>query len=289
MGERGTLYLLWDPSLRSFRAVERPPRGERIVADSFALIEGKGIALKKRIRRFLRFCRALLRSASPPSLWSAFPPGGGWFPRLELIRGEDRLHLGILLRPLPQRVSSFHLRFYPHPDPRRFPERKGPDLDLLQAIRRGLSPEEELILCDEEGRIREGSRTTLFLYDGETFLFPTAPFVVRAVRSDNPLPEDRRVQKEKVMRIYRGFTRRILRDALLPLGLYREVELKVEEIEGKEIYCSNSLHGVVPVVEREGIPLTLPRRSAFLQRILEEALESLPEEGRMEKGWKRGI
>jgi branched-subunit amino acid aminotransferase/4-amino-4-deoxychorismate lyase len=91
------------------------------------------------------------------------------------------------------------------------------------------------------------------------------------------------------MRIYRGFTRRILRDALLPLGLYREVELKVEEIEGKEIYCSNSLHGVVPVVEREGIPLTSPRRSAFLQRILEEALESLPEEGRMEKGWKQGI
>jgi len=281
MDEQGTLYLLWDPSLRSFRAVERPPRGERIVADSFALIEGRGIALKKRIGRFLRFCRTLLRSASPPSLWSAFPPRGGWFPRLELIRGEDRFHLGILLRPLPQRVSSFRLRFYPHPDPRRFPGRKGPDLELLDGIRRGISPEEELILCDGEGRVREGSRTTLFLYNGETFLFPTSSFQGGS--------DQRSAGERRGPGIYRGYTWRILRDALLPRGLYREVELKAEEIEGKEIYCSNSLHGVVPAGEREGIPLFPPRMVAFLQRILEDALESLPEGGRMEKGWKQEI
>lgn len=209
------------------------------------------------------------------------------FPRLELRFQEGAFRFGIWIRALPPLYQEFALEIYPDPDPRLFPERKGPDLPLLLHLQQRVPPGVELLLCDREGRIREGTRTTLFLYRKGEFLFPKLPSLLRkeewlsSSRKDgetepelpqSPLPGMQRGYR--VIPRYQGITQRLLKQALEAKGLYKEVPLFPQELFSHQVYCSNSLHGVAGVRRLAGIPLPEPVHLEALKEILHRALTS---------------
>lgn len=223
----------------------------------------------------------------PPlhTLRTLFPRYRFAFPRLELRFQEGALKFGIWIRPLPPLHREFDLEIYPDPDPRLFPERKGPDLPLLLRLQQGLSPGVELLLCDRGGRIREGTRTTLFLYSKGKFLFPKLPSLVKKEEWHFSLKEDGATKpkppraplpgRERGYRVvprYQGITQRILKQALEAKGLYEEAPLFPQELFSHQVYCSNSLHGIAGVRRLAGIPLPEPKHIEALREILQRAL-----------------
>ena len=99
------------------------------------------------------------------------------------------------------------------PDPRRFPRRKGPDLDRLAALRERAAAHGagEAVLADADGRLLEGAFTSLLWWEGETLCVvpdaaPILPGITRALlielasERDTPVAQRRPTPDELVDR-----------------------------------------------------------------------------------------
>jgi len=202
------------------------PAAALLVADSWLVQDGFARAGARHWKRFEGWCReagfddgaavACFREAVAATL----PLDGRWFPRVELT-ADGALRLRV--RAAPPAAEGVGVAVAVAPDPRAQPRRKGPDLDLLLALRARTSAG-ELLLCGEDGALREGALSSLLWWEGDTLW--TTP-------DEHTLP---------------GVTRGLLAD----IARERGVQLAVRspqpgELAGLETWLTSSLHGIRPV------------------------------------------
>jgi branched-subunit amino acid aminotransferase/4-amino-4-deoxychorismate lyase len=195
-----------------------------VVAESWLVCDGRVRGLDLHWARFLRGCAEA--GAQPVTsladVEAALPRTGRWFPRLELHEGDDEARL--VVRRAPPREPAVTAWVLPGPDPRRAPRRKGPDLELLGALRARAAAHGagEALLCDADGRVLEGAYTSLLWWEGD---------VLWAVPDDAPILD--------------GVTRRLLLG--LARGDGREVRRRRPapgELDGREVWLTSALHGI---------------------------------------------
>lgn len=200
------------------------PAPALLVADSWLVDEGRERAAAAHWQRFGESCRyagadddALRRFRAAAT--AALPREGRRFVRVELT--ADGLALRIRTAPAAQREARVIAG--PRGDPRRRPRRKGPDLELLLALRADAHAHgaDELLLRDGEGALLEGALSSLLWWEGDALC--TTP-------DEHTLP---------------GVTRALLLD----IARARGVELRVrapqpEELAGAEAWLTSALHGI---------------------------------------------
>ena len=167
-------------------------------------------------RHWARFSAACGEHGVGPEALAAFrarveravPAHGRWFPRIELRADGE---LAVLVRPAPPREPTVVAWVADVPDPRRFPRRKGPDLDRLAALRERAAAHGagEAVLADADGRLLEGAFTSLLWWEGETLCVvpddaPILPGITRALlielagERDTPVAQRRPAPEELV-------------------------------------------------------------------------------------------
>jgi branched-subunit amino acid aminotransferase/4-amino-4-deoxychorismate lyase len=195
-------------------------------ADSWLVVDGRVRAVDRHWARFSAACGE--HGVGPEELAAfrarvehAVPAQGRWFPRIELHADGE---LAVQVRPAPAREPTVVAWVADVPDPRRSPRRKGPDLDVLAALRERAAAHGagEAVLADPDGRLLEGAFTSLLWWEGETLC---------AVPDDAP--------------ILPGITRALLID------LARERATPVErrrpaphELADRETWLVSALHGI---------------------------------------------
>jgi branched-subunit amino acid aminotransferase/4-amino-4-deoxychorismate lyase len=182
------------------------------------------------------------------------PRSGRWFPRVEL--GEQGLALR--LRPAsPPATGPVRVVVGAPGDPRRCPRRKGPDLALLMRLRESAraAGADELLLCDDDGALREGALSSLLWWEGDTLC--TTP-------EEHTLP---------------GVTRALLLDGARRRGVRVRVRSPLpRELAGLEVWLTSALHGIRVVGEwldpaQDAGP---PERAATWRADLGEVGETAP-------------
>ena len=200
------------------------PAGGLLAADSWLVDEGYERAAGAHWARFAAACLQLgvqrddfagFRAAAS----AALPADGRWFPRVELT-GDG---LALRLRRAPPPAREARVLVGEPGDPRSQPRRKGPDLELLAGLRgqahaRGA---DELLLCDDGGRLLEGALSSLLWWEGDALC--TTP-------DATALP---------------GVTRGLLLDN----ARERSVEVRMRapaaaELAGRETWLASALHGI---------------------------------------------
>jgi branched-subunit amino acid aminotransferase/4-amino-4-deoxychorismate lyase len=225
-----------------------------LAADSWLVVDGRVRAVERHWTRFSAVCGE--HGVAPEALATfrarverAVPAHGRWFPRIELREDGE---LAVLVRPAPPREPTVVAWIADVPDPRRFPRRKGPDLDRLAALRDRAAAQGagEAVLADADGRLLEGAFTSLLWWEGETLW---------AVPDDAP--------------ILPGITRGLLIDLAserdTPVAQRRPAP---EELAGRETWLVSALHGVRTVTRwaAGSTPAGAAARSATWQRLLDD-------------------
>ncbi len=195
-----------------------------LVADSWLVDEGYERAAAAHWARFGASClqagadRDELRRFSAAAR-AALPLEGRWFPRVELT--GDGFVLRIRRAPPPARDARVVVGA--PGDPRRYPRRKGPDLALLTRLRATahVGGGDELLLCDDAGRLLEGALSSLLWWEDE---------VLWTTPDEHTLP---------------GVTRGLL----LSIAHERGVSVRVRaprpaELAGRETWLTSALHGI---------------------------------------------
>jgi branched-subunit amino acid aminotransferase/4-amino-4-deoxychorismate lyase len=201
----------------------QPPAGGLRVADSWLVVDGAARAEDAHWARFGASCDewGVQTGDFRRAVTDAVPVAGRWFPRVELTAAGD---LRLLVRAAPAPASGPLRVTVARPgDPRACPRRKGPDLDMLIALR-ARSGADELLLCDIDGRLREGALSSLLWW--ERAVLWTTP-------AEHTLP---------------GVTRALI------AGLARRggVEMRVRsplpaQLAGREVWLTSALHGILVV------------------------------------------
>lgn len=234
----GEMLLRWGEA--GFGPAGEP--GELRAADSWLVRNGRVRAFGAHERRFGRACRELggiSRERTREFLLASMariPSAGRWFPRAELIDvgGDARLQLRI--RPAPPQGHSVRLWISPSPDSRANPAVKGPDLGLLAALRRAAvdAGADEAVLLSGDGRVLEGSTTSILWWSGDTLCAP---------------PEDGRLLP--------GITRELVLDAADAAGIPVSFRgAAPADLDGLEVWAVNALHGIRPVTAWVGTDIT---------------------------------
>ena len=225
-----------------------------LAADSWLVADGRARAVDRHWARFTAACdehgvgpEALARFRE--RVERELPAHGRWFPRIEL---RDDGELAVLVRPAPAREPTVVAWIADVPDPRRFPRRKGPDLERLGALRERAAAHGagEAVLADSDGRLLEGAYTSLLWWEGETLC---------AVSDDAP--------------ILPGVTRSLLIELAVehgtPVARRRPAP---EELAGRETWLVSALHGIRTVTRWVGgTPTGAASRAATWQGLLEDA------------------
>ncbi|WP_109003012.1 aminotransferase class IV [Streptomyces rishiriensis] len=210
--------------------------GRLLVADSWLVREGRVRALERHRERFLRACG---ECSGPPlrrllEFWrdatAALPRTGEWFPRVELAAGS--LELRLLLRPAPPWEPDVRVWAAGQPDPRTMPRRKGPDLDALARVRRRASEEgaTEAVLVAPSGAVLEAATASVLWWEGDALCLPPPRLPVLS-----------------------GVTVGLIQERAHRLGVrvvHRERALT--ELDGREVWLVNALHGIRPVTGWSG-------------------------------------
>ncbi|MBO0804885.1 MAG: aminotransferase class IV [Nocardiopsaceae bacterium] len=226
----GESLLMWHGADAGFRAAREP--GEVRVIDSWLVDDGRVRAFGAHERRFgaaIGTLAGIDRERTREFLLAAMarvPAGGRWFPRVELadVAGSPRLRLRI--RPAPPQGHSVRLWVSPSPDARANPEVKGSGLDWLSAQREAAvaAGADEAVLLDADGRVLEGTATSILWWHGDTLCAP---------------PEDGRLLP--------GITRELLLDAADAAGVPVSFRAPLlAELDGLEVWAVNALHGIRP-------------------------------------------
>jgi branched-subunit amino acid aminotransferase/4-amino-4-deoxychorismate lyase len=225
---------------------------ELLAADSWLVVDGRVRAVERHWARFAATCGehgvgpdavAALRA----QVDGAVPAEGRWFPRVELRADGE---LAVRVRPAPPREPTVVAWLADVPDPRRFPRRKGPDLERLAALRERAAAHGagEAVLCDADGHLLEGAFTSLLWWEGETLC---------VVPDDAP--------------ILPGVTRALLvelaRERGTPVAQRRPAP---QELANCETWLVSALHGIRAVGRwANGPPAGAARRAAGWQRLLD--------------------
>jgi len=224
-------------TLAAGRLIRGEEPGPPVVADSWLVNDGATRALELHRARFDASC--LARGVPVHRLgvfWAelvrSLPAAGRWFPRAELSASGD-LHLRV--RPAPPLGTRVTVWPYPSPDPRTDPRTKGPDIALLaqvrgQAAARGA---DEALLLSPDGFVLEGTTTSLLWWDGETLCLP-----------GTGLPLLPGITSQVIVR---------LADAEGIRVSHRQARLA--DLDGRETWMVNALHGLRPVTGWSGVSL----------------------------------
>ncbi|MEU5642675.1 aminotransferase class IV [Streptomyces milbemycinicus] len=253
--------LMWceDRGLTPCRPV---PDTALLAADSWLVDEGRVRGLELHRRRFVAAC-AEATGDSPARIerfWQEavdlLPRAGAWFPRVELA-GPEPARLFLRIRPAPPRTESVAVWVSEEADPRVLPRRKGPDLSLLaelrgRAIERGA---QELLLTTPDGLVLEGATASVLWWDGDVLCRPSPGLPLLA-----------------------GVTSALIEERAARLGVPVEHRRPtVADLDGREVWFVNALHGIRPVTEWLGSPLRAgpARRAASWQNWLDTSAEPL--------------
>jgi branched-subunit amino acid aminotransferase/4-amino-4-deoxychorismate lyase len=138
----------------------------------------------------------------------------------------------------------------PRPDARTQPRVKGPDLAWLAAARDTAvtAGADEAVLLSADGRVLEGTTTSILWWRGDALCAPSA---------DSVLP---------------GITRSILTEAVAASGAPVACENpRPRDLSGLEVWAVNALHGIRPVTGWVGSDFSAgsAHRAARWQRYLE--------------------
>ncbi len=227
--------LTWHPDegLRSSGAQS----GRLHAADSWLVQDGLVRGLDLHRGRFTAACADVGVPASRVTpFWSdamrRLPRQGNWFPRAELV--DDRLCLRI--RPAPQRGTEIRVWLPNHPDPRRAPRRKGPDLQALGQLRDAAHDNgaDDALLVRSDGTVLESGTSGLLWWDGDRLCAP-----------DPALP------------VLHSITAQLIRERAIRSGIdVRPCRSQVTDLAGRETWLVNALHGIRPVVAWCGVDIT---------------------------------
>ena len=220
-----------------------------LVADSFLLSGGRVRALELHRSRFGNGCARY--GVPAEDFWTgevaAFPNEGDWFPRFEL---HDDLSLTLSMRPAPILMPEATVEVYDGPDPRKQPLVKGPDLEVLQALR-DRSEADEVLLRGPDGVVLEAAYAAVVWWEGDVLCMPPRGLPV--------LPS-----------VTVGLLRRIARQTGTRIA---ERARRIEELDGAEVWLANALHGIRPVRAWTGCALEsgVPQQAARWQAALTRA------------------
>ncbi|GGZ94723.1 aminotransferase class IV [Streptomyces bluensis] len=253
--------LAWSPDRGLTPA---PAQGGRLlVADSWLLRDGRVRGFDRHRERFLRACG---ECGAPPlrrlvEFWhdmtAALPRTGKWFPRVELAAGS--LELRLLLRHAPPLGTDVRVWAAGQPDPRTVPRRKGPDLDALARVRgRAAGADaDEAVLIAPSGVVLEGATSSLLWWEDDTLCLPPPRLPV--------LP---------------GVTMALVQERATRTGIrVAHHERTLAELDGREVWLVNALHGIRPVRVWTGRPLTAGPavHAPEWRRWLDDMMEPLPD------------
>ena len=163
----------------------------------------------------------------------AVPPGGRWFPRVELRADGE---LAFQVRPAPAREPTVvaWVADVRRPTPRAAAQGPGPRAARRPAERAAAHGAGEALLSDADDRLIEGAFTSLLWWEGETLC---------AVPDDAPI----------LLGITRALLLELARDRGTPVAQRRP---RPQELADRETWLVSALHGI-RVVTRLG-----ERRSA---------------------------
>jgi branched-subunit amino acid aminotransferase/4-amino-4-deoxychorismate lyase len=238
-------------SEHGLRRVADEPAGALLAADSWLVQDGAVRGYDLHWSRFGGWCGELGVEAGAlarfrASVTAALPRAGRWFPRVELAADVAAGGAGARAAP-PRAAERLRLRLRPAPptrpearvivaapgDPRTDPRRKGPDLELLLALRaRAVAAgADELLLCADGGGVLEGALHSLLWWEDEVLC--TTP-------AERTLP---------------GVTRLLL----LAIARERGVAVRVHspppaQLAGRETWLANALHGIRVVAWQPAAP-----------------------------------
>jgi branched-subunit amino acid aminotransferase/4-amino-4-deoxychorismate lyase len=225
-----------------------------LVADSWLLLDGRVRALDRHRARFAAACvEEGVPAAEVAAFWDGLvrelPDRGAWFPRAELRSGAPP---ALVLRPAPPRTTSVAVAVPPDPDPRAFPERKGPDLDVLMAWRHRYEPAGagEVLLTTPDGLVAEAATSTLVWWEDDVLCWPA---------------ED--------VRVLPSVTSSLVRDLAAADGVRcGRRRARLADLAGREVWLLNALHGLRPVTAWIGadVPVGAADRAARWQARLTE-------------------
>lgn len=253
--------LAWSPSRGLTPA--REPAAPLLVADSWLVRDGRVRGFERHRERFLRACG---EAGGPPlrrllEFWrdmaDALPRTGEWFPRVELA--PHSLELRLLLRHAPPLGTGVRLWAAGQSDPRTVPRRKGPDLAALAGVRERAAGQgaQEAVLVAPSGTVLEAATASVLWWEDDTLCLPPPRLPV--------LP---------------GVTVALVQERARRDGIHvAHRERTVAELDGREVWLVNALHGIRPVTAWTGGP---PLRAAPAERApqwrawLDDIMEPLP-------------
>lgn len=233
-----------------------------LVADSWLVREGRVRAFDRHRERFVRACRECGGPAADrlAEFWrdvaAVLPRTGEWFPRVELT--ADTRELRLLLRQAPPLADEVRLWAAGQPDPRAVPRRKGPDLEILAGVRGRAAGAgaQEAVLVDADGTVLESATASVLWWEDDTLCLPPPGLPV--------LP---------------GVTIALIRERARRLGIpLAPRERTVPELDGREVWLVNALHGIRPVTAWTGRPMNAgpARHAANWREWLNSIEEPLP-------------
>ncbi|MFI9586644.1 aminotransferase class IV [Streptomyces sp. NPDC052236] len=265
--------LAWNPG-HGLAPMEDPSSDIRLlVADSWLVRDGRVRGLTRHRERFLHAC---VDAGGPPleqltDFWrdmtAALPRGeGAWFPRVELVPGGRQLQLRLRLRAAPALAPGVRVWAAGQPDPRTVPRRKGPDLAVLARVRRLASISgrgaEEAVLTTPSGLVLEGATSSVLWWEDQTLCLPSPALPILA-----------------------GVTTGLIQARAAQSGI-RLVhrERSVEDLDGREVWLVNALHGIRPVTDWSGTGTGTGRpmragpasHAAEWRKWLQDIMEPLP-------------
>ncbi|WP_371669581.1 aminotransferase class IV [Streptomyces sp. NBC_00289] len=251
----------WTPG-RGLVAAAADGGGRLLAADSWLLREGRMRGYARHRERFLRAC-AECGGPGPRRLvefWqdvtAVLPRTGEWFPRVELTAGSMELRL--LLRQAPPLAREVRVWAAGQPDPRTAPRRKGPDLDALARVRGRAFDEgaEEAVLVTPSGLVLESATASVLWWEDDTLCLPSPRLPVLA-----------------------GVTAGLVQERARRSGVrVASRERTVAELDGREVWLVNALHGIRPVTGWIGRPMKAApaARAEEWRNWLDDILEPLP-------------
>jgi branched-subunit amino acid aminotransferase/4-amino-4-deoxychorismate lyase len=243
-----------------------PADGRLLVADSWLLREGRMRGHERHRERFLRACADCEGAGGPPlrrlvEFWqdvtAALPRVGDWFPRVELASGS--LQLRLLLRPAPPLAQDVRVWATGQPDPRTLPRRKGPDLPALARLRERAVAHgaDEAVLVAPTGLVLEAATASLVWWEDDVLCLPPPQLPVLA-----------------------GVTIGLVQERARQSGVrVAHRERTLAELDGREVWVVNALHGIRPVTAWRGRPMNAGPavRAPEWRAWLDEMMEPLPQ------------
>lgn len=260
-----------------------------LAADSWLLRDGAALGLDAHRARFLASIPEEIAAGADldvAAFWdaalAALPRAGAWFPRLELRARElgaetgsgfrcdagagarprhrdARPELVLRVRPAPELRRELALVTPDGPDPRRAPTVKGPDLEPLTALRSAAQARgaDDAVLLAPDGAVAETTTANLAWWLGDALCVPA-----------DDIPQLPGVTVGALVVLATALGVDVLHDRATP-----------GELDGREIWALNALHGIRLVTSwAEGpAPAAEPGRLAAWRARLDALRRPLPE------------